>query len=544
MPALTVLSRSVQWIILTALKPSFRRFEKDLDDPKSAQKRVLREIVQLMSSTEYGKKLQLKATDDVQTYRAKVPLVTYEDLTPWIDRQKVSHEKIIAPESVKLFEKTSGSSGGSKFIPYTPSLLRSFNQLMMLWLYDLLKNGPQLKSGKTFFSLSPPFQDERETANGIPLSLDDDSEYLSPLMRFFFGSRFILPKGLKKIRDPFQYKRVLAAHLLIEKDLEILFVWNPTYLSALLDFIKTNRQILINDLDTGVIQVPDNLEFRFPKQAKSRQRLLLTREISWSEIWPALKLISCWTDAGAAFFIPRIKKEFPGVLIQGKGLLATEAPMTLPLFNVSAPVPLVNEIYFEFISQDGAILEIQELKDNEEYEIVISQKGGLCRYRIQDKLRVCGFFRNTPCLRFLGRNGDTSDMVGEKLNETFVRQIVERAFQNIEDLNDRFAFLLPVQREDKPSHYIFITRKSVSASDLEKELLEAFHYKQARLLGQLDGVSVLEHPDPQELYYSHFQKRGMKWGDIKYSTLLRLSQDPKGLLETAIKESKSITTRS
>ena len=60
--------------------------------------------------------------------------------------------------------------------------------------------------------------------------------------------------------------------------------------------------------------------------------------------------------------------------------------------------------------------------------MIVSQKGGLTRYRMNDRVQVAGRYRATPCLRFVGRASEVSDLVGEKLHERFVREALEREF--------------------------------------------------------------------------------------------------------------------
>ena len=56
---------------------------------------------------------------------------------------------------------------------------------------------------------------------------------------------------------------------------------------------------------------------------------ILQADAPWCDrlrrIWPRLALISCWTDAAAASFLPDLQSLFPGVEIQPKGLLATSS---------------------------------------------------------------------------------------------------------------------------------------------------------------------------------------------------------------------------
>ena len=57
--------------------------------------------------------------------------------------------KTLTHEKVKFYETTSGSTGAKKQIPYTKSLLSSFQNMFLLWAHDLLfHSGLNLKSGK------------------------------------------------------------------------------------------------------------------------------------------------------------------------------------------------------------------------------------------------------------------------------------------------------------------------------------------------------------------------------------------------------------
>ena len=74
--------------------------------------------------------------------------------------------------------------------------------------------------------------------------------------------------------------------------------------------------------------------------------------------------------------------------------------MTIPWFQVLGGVPLVEDVYFEFETASGELLELHELELGHSYEIIISQAAGLCRYRMRDIVRVVGFFGKTRRLSF------------------------------------------------------------------------------------------------------------------------------------------------
>src|SRR5690606_23717403 len=49
-----------------------------------------------------------------------------------------------------------------------------------------------------------------------------------------------------------------------------------------------------------------------------------------AQIWPRLALLSCWADGPAARFADQLQARLPHVTLQPKGLLATEAMVSLP----------------------------------------------------------------------------------------------------------------------------------------------------------------------------------------------------------------------
>ena len=198
--------------------------------------------------------------------------------------------------------------------------------------------------------------------------------------------------------------------------------------------------------------------------------------------------------------------------------------MTVPLVRAPGPVPLVDEIFFEFEEEDGKIHLLHELREGCSYELILSQKGGFLRYRMGDWVEVVGRYLGAPCLRFLGRANDVSDLVGEKLNAGFVQSALSRVFPS----EDGFSFLVPLRREKGPSYYLCVTSESPApgaAQVLEEALVEAHHYFQARKLGQLGPVKVATANGAREAYYDHFMSRGMKWGDIKFSPLLKSADE-------------------
>ena len=56
---------------------------------------------------------------------------------------------------------------------------------------------------------------------------------------------FLSPKGLSNVRDPQVFKRKLSESLLLCEDLESISIWNPSFLTVVLDYIE-----MLDEVDT------------------------------------------------------------------------------------------------------------------------------------------------------------------------------------------------------------------------------------------------------------------------------------------------------
>ncbi|MDJ0737845.1 MAG: GH3 auxin-responsive promoter family protein [Nostocaceae cyanobacterium] len=481
------------------LSSASRRFHHALENPQLVQKRVQQEIFQSLVKSEYGRFLNINTINDWQ----KIPIVEYHDIEQWILKEQQSKTSLLTSEPILFYEKTSGSRGAAKLIPYTKSLRHSFNQMFCVWAYDLIINGPQFSTGKIYFCISPNLTPSEEKENNIGLA--DDSEYLDGWLRWLLSPFLVSPRGLNKLHDAEEFKNQLSQALLIAENLEIISIWSPTFLKVILDYIQTNRQRLTTKLGNRI-------------SSQRRQILLASREISWNLLWKQLKLISCWDSVNAADSAEFLRSLFPNVLVQGKGLLATEAPMTIPLIASGGYVPVLDEVFFEFEDEQGQIHLLHQLQKGKIYEIILSQKGGLYRYRIGDRIRVSHFYKATPCLEFIGRNQEISDLVGEKLHLEFVRQVLD----SLSLPEAGFKSLVPVKKTQ--FHYILLLDKAKQepqniAKKLDLALQKSPHYRHARLLGQLQPAQVIVNPQIQKIITLYKTNSGNKWGDLKYDIL-------------------------
>ncbi|MBW4643134.1 MAG: GH3 auxin-responsive promoter family protein [Goleter apudmare HA4340-LM2] len=485
------------------LAPIAYQFHQALDNPRSMQISVQREICDRLIASEYGKALGIRSVADWQ----RVPIVDYDALAPWIGdpAQHCKGKQIsLTPEPILFYEKTSGSSGAVKWIPYTQSLRRSFSQMFCVWSHDLIVHGPRFSTGKLYACISPQLNASNSN------SLQDDLDYLDGWLRWLLRPWLVMPEGLNHLRDPQLFKHQLALALLQAEKLEIISVWSPSFLDVLLKYIQENQELLQAELR-------EKMSGDACGGLRLRLQLLSEDHIPWTQLWSNLKLISCWDSANAADQAKGLKSQFPGVLVQGKGLLATEAPMTIPLIAAQGYVPILDQVFFEFEDDIGSLHGLHELITGKEYTIILSQKGGLYRYRIGDRIRVTHYYRQTPCLEFLGRQQAVSDLVGEKLHEAFVHDALTRI--NLQGNN--FKSLVPVAH---PPHYVLLLDAAqqtpeIIAQQLDHVLSESYHYERARSLGQLAPPQVIIYNQISEVLALHRVRTGSIWGGIKHPIL-------------------------
>ena len=86
--------------------------------------------------------------------------------------------------------------------------------------------------------------------------------------------------------------------------------------------------------------------------------------------------------------------------------------------------------FYEFIPIDSAdeetSLTMDQLEVGKDYEIVITNLSGLYRYRIKDVIRVTGWHKKAPKLKFVYRKNQMISIAGEKTSQEAVSWVVEQ----------------------------------------------------------------------------------------------------------------------
>ena len=507
---------------LGASTGAWARYQRALARPEPAQRGLLASLITHHADSAYGRAHDFPGVRSYEDFRERVPVVEYDALEPWITRIRHGEANVLTGEPVTRLVPTSGSSGARKLIPFTRGLQRSFNAAIGPWMLDLARLYPSIVLGSAYWSISPAISAVAEESSAVPIGFDDDSAYLGGIRQRLVESTFAVPSALRLAAsmDAFRYATLLC--LLRQPQLRLISVWHPSFLTLLWDALSKWWNELIADVASGNCRPRD----AFPAQvqsllcaAPSPQRARLLDAAGPSEIaalWPHLQVVSCWSDGQAALPFRELQKRLPHVAIQAKGLLATEACISIP-FAGRHPVAVTSH-FFEFADAHGKVYLAHALRKGEVYTVIVTTAGGLWRYRLGDLVEVDCFVGATPSLRFLGREGGVSDLCGEKLAEPFVTQVLEEACCEFR-LVPRVAMLAPEIDENENRHYTLFLEGDFPDGLLvhvEAQLRANPHYAVCRELGQLQPVQGCRvAADAYEIYCRVMCAPGSRLGDIK-----------------------------
>jgi hypothetical protein len=471
---------------LAASLPEYLRFRRAAAAVEPTQRQLLQACLARNADTAFGREHDFSAIRSWEEFAERVPVRTYDDFRPWIDRIAQGDHAILTADRVRLFEPSSGSSGAAKWIPYTAGLQAEYRRAVAAWVAALFLSRPQLMAGRAYWSLTPPADGVQAEESQVPIGFDEDSAYLGGLAQRLVNLAMATPPASGHARESESFWRITAESLSACRDLRIISAWHPSFVLLLRDKVREH-------LGTG------------------------------ENPWPRLGLISCWGDAQAAALLPDLQAAFPGVRIQPKGLLATEGVVTFPLGD-RRPLAVCSH-FFEFEDPQGSVRPAWNLREGDEYEVIMTTGGGLYRYALKDRVVVNGYYGSTPCLEFVGKAGHVVDQRGEKLSEGFVAACMNEAFDEL-DVEPRFAMLAPDLSTEPPGYTLYIE----SADDLpdalchrlEEKLCRGYHYALCIRLGQLRPLRVMRVRAPAfDAYAQALVARGMRLGDIKPTPLSR-----------------------
>lgn len=486
-----------------------RRFAGALADPRRAQEAWLAAQLDRHAASAFGRAHGFGGIRDARTFGQRVPLSSPADVAPWVERVRQGERDVLASGPVTHLAPTSGTSGARKLIPFTVSLQAGFDRAVSAWMADLVRQRPALLAGPAYWSISPLEDDDTPGPGTVRIGFADDAEYLGGAGAWLVRRLMAAPSSLRHVRDTATFWRLTLVSLLGRRDLRLISIWHPSFLDLLVEAAARDWPAVLEALPAG--------------RAAELGRI---GPDDWPRWWPRLQVVSCWGEQAAAPGYRRLAARLPGVLVQPKGLLATEAVVTIP-YGGRYPLAITSH-YFEFIDQRGELRPAHALERGGHYEVVVTNGGGLWRYRLGDVVECTGLAASTPELRFLGRASHQSDLRGEKLSEPFVAEVLGALWPP--SALPAYLALRAADTGAGAGYELLVASAALAdaPADLARRVDDALsanpHYAVARRLGQLSAVRVVA-VDAARAAAELSAHRG-RLGDAKPALLIRAEAAP------------------
>lgn len=487
--------------------------------PKEAQHAALMSIVQACRETEQGRRFGLGQVKDADAFRKGVPIQTYEDMRPAIDRQITSGALEIAPEKPIMYARSSGTTGAPKYIPVTTQVLkqlRTAQRAMAFTQHDALRafSGRLVGLGGA--------KSEEVLPDGTPAGATTGLIYET--MPRFMRRKYMVPPSVFSVMD-YQLKYEVIARLAAGAgDVTVFATANPSTLIRLMDIANRDLARIVSEVAEGAFAgysalPPDVAREIKPLLAPDRQRakelgrvIASGRAAEIRDLWPELRAVVTWLGGGCALAAEAVRKQLPaGARMIDAGYVASEMRGTIVVdIERGLALPLLSDVFFEFAPVEAwdrgerQTLLLHELAVGQDYHVIVSTAAGLLRYHMNDVVRATARIGATPTLAFIRKGRGTTNITGEKLSE----DQVHAAMGKLSPLPSFFVVLADTARSGYRA-YIESVNEVVSAKSLSIALDDHLsslniEYAAKRASGRLHPVDVrLLRPGVGEAYHRH-----------------------------------------
>ncbi len=116
-----LLQQPLKWLI----KKRLIHLEHAINYPLETQERLLKQFIHKSRQTVFGLQFDFASVKQITDFKARVPMHTYEQLYPYIERLLKGEQNVLWPTPIKWFARSSGTTNASsKFIPVSPEALQ------------------------------------------------------------------------------------------------------------------------------------------------------------------------------------------------------------------------------------------------------------------------------------------------------------------------------------------------------------------------------------------------------------------------------------
>ncbi|WP_176723321.1 GH3 auxin-responsive promoter family protein [Roseivirga misakiensis] len=368
------------------MKKRMHQIELFMKYPHDVQEELFKKLVTTGRNTEFGRTHGFADVHTEEQFRKLIPISSYEDICPYIERNMAGEQNLLWPSDVKWFAKSSGTTNArSKFIPVS---------------YEALEEC-HFKGGKDMLSIYCNNYPQTKMFDGKGLTIGGSqqiNQFDSNSESFYGDVSAVIMSNL-----PYWTK----------------FVRTPTLDIALLEEWESKIDLMAkHTMDENVTSISGVPTWTIILLQKIME---LKGVDNIHEVWPNLEVFF----HGAVAFGP-YKSIF-------KSIIPSDQMRYLETYNASEGFfGIQNEIgsedmllmldygiYYEFIpfseihKESPKTVGLSEVVVGEQYALIISTNAGLWRYKIGDTIQ----FTSTNPFRFKisGRTKHFINAFGEEV---------------------------------------------------------------------------------------------------------------------------------
>ncbi|KAM3923780.1 GH3 domain-containing protein [Leptodactylus fuscus] len=499
-------------------KKHTKNLEQDTCNARDLQQKLILGSLAKHKNTEYGLKYNFRDLHDVSSFQKKHPLTQYGDYKDYLQRTSQGEENILVPGRPSVLVATTGTSGKRSMVPMSNnSATECFLQGRAVYLEIINTTFPGAL--ENVFKFTFPSTIQRSEA-GIPI-VPYPSTFSSNVTKDIYAPPV-------PVHPTMSYDDILYTQLLFSlrtPDLSMLeanFFWHLRYVFSVLEDCWVS---LVTDIQKGRL----GSECKVPLETRKQIEDMLVPDASRAadlrsqfqegftgivkRLWPKLRVILA-VESGGSDLDRHILQDTvcQGIPVYSPTYCAAEGLCGVnlwPLEEVPRYVLCPRSVFFEFIpvelseQEQPLTLCIQDLSEDKAYELVISNRDGLYRYRLGDVVQVTGFNNQSPIVKFIYRKSQTLNVRGERISEcsfykTLLRTVAMwpgACLLNYCCLES--GILGPFSGGSDPHYEVFVALKGVrnlsedQRYKLDQTLQEHFPvYKSFRFKGSIGPVRV------------------------------------------------------
>lgn len=415
-------------------RESLARLEQTAERAGETQALFLRRWLEENRSTEFGQRYGFSGMGGVEDYRAKVPLSSYSDYERDIKRIIAGERGILTERDAIYFCVSSGTVSDEKYLPLTAFDLEAHYIYMYGAVFGMIRDYYRELPDEAVFEKI--FQIGEFARTHMP---DGRMNGIRSVCVYqwleetegFDASDYCVPKEVlfPDVLEDMMYLKVRFA--LAERGLTAIHGVFINRVAYVVEYILQNWELLLRDMECGTVSVEIGARWRQllldrlppdPIRAGELRRAGCQPDGIIQRIWKDMKYILAIGGESFSYYTGKVRQYAGDVPLHSFIYAASEGVFGLPeaVDQEDRYILLPESVFFEFLPIEGSgerTLLMDELEEGGRYELVVTNRSGLYRYRMGDVIEVVGWWKKAPVIKFCYRRNQVINIAGEKSNQ-------------------------------------------------------------------------------------------------------------------------------